>query len=78
MVRRARGMRFNRRPQVGKGGCEDNISVFSQADVDGNLFYGVGLEYAFNQHWNICGEYELYEVDDFDIDVVSVGVSYHF
>ena len=47
-------------------------------DSDEDVFYGIGLEYEFNQHWNIRGELERYEVDDFDLDVASVGITYLF
>ena len=47
-------------------------------DSDEDVFYGVGLAYELNAHWNIRGELERYEVDDFDLDVASVGLTYNF
>jgi len=47
-------------------------------DSDSDLFYGAGLDYAMNSNWTIRGEYERYEVDDFNMDVGSVGLIYNF
>ena len=47
-------------------------------DSDTDAFYGIGVEYALSDLWDIRGEFERYEVDDFDLDVVSIGVSFNF
>ena len=47
-------------------------------DSDTDVFYGVGAEYRLTGPWSVRGELERYEVDDFDVDQVSVGVAFHF
>ena len=56
------------------GAISDRFSDDSDTDV----FYGVGAEYLLTGSWSIRGELERYEVDDFDVDLVSVGVAFHF
>ena len=41
-------------------------------------YYGVGIDYSINDRWGIRGEYTRYEVDNFDVDVASVGVVLSF
>ena len=45
---------------------------------DTDPYYGVGADYAINDRWAIRGEYTRYEVDNFDVDVASVGVVLSF
>jgi OOP family OmpA-OmpF porin len=53
------------------------VGQFSD-DSDTDLFYGVGVDYALNDQWSIRGEIERYEVDKFDLDVASVGITLNF
>ncbi|MFT5259157.1 MAG: OOP family OmpA-OmpF porin [Cryomorphaceae bacterium] len=54
--------------------------IASQLTTDGDTdaFYGIGVNYKLNSNWDIRGEVERYEVQDIDMDVVSLGVSYNF
>ena len=54
------------------------ISTQLTTDSDTDTFYGVGLNYAINDRWSVRGEFERYEVEDLDINVGSVGVSFKF
>lgn len=47
-------------------------------DDDTDPFYGVGVSYHFTKNYSVVGEWERYEIDDFDVDFVSVGFSYNF
>lgn len=47
-------------------------------DSDSDPYYGVGVDYSINDRWGIRGEYTRYEVDNFDVDVASVGVVLSF
>lgn len=47
-------------------------------DSDTDPFYGVGLGYQFDKNWSVIGEWERYEIDDFDADLLSVGFAYRF
>ena len=48
-------------------------------DDDGNdAFYGIGIEYDFSERWSVRGEIERYEVEDLDVDVASIGISFRF
>ena len=47
-------------------------------DSDTDAFYGIGVEYALTDRWDIRGELERYEVDDVDLDVASIGISFNF
>ncbi len=55
-------------------------SIASQliSDSDTDAFYGVGVNYDINSNWSVRGEVERYEVEDLDIDVISLGVSFGF
>jgi len=65
------------------GGHEwDAETTGSSAQVSSNsgtdVFYGVGLEYSINQLVSLRGEVERYEVDDLDVDVATLGISFNF
>lgn len=53
----------------------ENGEVFSDDGSDAG--YGVGLRFKLGS-LEIRGEYELYEVDEADLSMVSVGVAYRF
>ncbi len=56
------------------GGVAGQVSSNSGNDV----FYGVGLDYSINQVISLRGEVERYEVDDLDVDVATLGISFNF
>ena len=51
-------------------------------DRSSNWKYGVGLQYDFDPHMGIRGEYERYKVElfsnDADVDMYSIGFNYKF
>jgi len=47
-------------------------------DSDSDVFYGVGVQYDLGFNLSLRGEVERYEVDDFDFDVATIGISYNF
>lgn len=57
---------------------EGPLRVQVDDDNDTDLYYGAGLSYDFGNNIGLIGEWERYEVDDFDIDLVSVGVTIQF
>lgn len=51
----------------------------SGADDDGNdLAYGIGAEYMFSSQFGIRGEWERFDVDDEDADLLSIGAVLKF
>ena len=55
-----------------------SISTPLSTNSDTDTFYGVGLDYVINDRWSLRGEIERYEVEDLDLNVGSVGVSFKF
>lgn len=47
-------------------------------DSDNDNFYGAGVSYRLNKKVSLIGEWERYEIEDFDIDLFSASVSYSF
>lgn len=47
-------------------------------DSDGDVFYGIGAQYNFNERISVRAEIERYEVDDLDYDVATIGLLYNF
>lgn len=45
---------------------------------DTDTFVGVGVEYRLSDRLDFRAEYERYNVDNFDVDAVSAGVSFRF
>ncbi|NTS76195.1 outer membrane beta-barrel protein [Catenovulum sp. SM1970] len=46
--------------------------------LDGNdPFFGIGTQYAFDEI-SIKAEYEIFDIEDSDVNVLTVGASYHF
>ena len=54
------------------------ISGQASSSGDSDAFYGIGAEYRINQSISLRGEIERYEVEDIDVDVATVGISFHF
>ena len=42
------------------------------------MFYGVGVEYSFTQRASLTVEYEVFEVFDGDVDMISFGMKLGF
>lgn len=48
-------------------------------DDDGSdIFFGIGGQYEINQQVSIRGEWERYDLDDTDVDLLSIGVVIQF
>ncbi len=43
-----------------------------------DVFYGVGVEYSFTQRASLTVEYEVFEVFDGDVDMISFGMKLGF
>jgi OOP family OmpA-OmpF porin len=70
---------------LGKVGVHDwdadvtgSASSAVNTDSDTDAFYGIGAEYALTDSLKIRAELERYEVEDLDVDLVSVGISFSF
>jgi OOP family OmpA-OmpF porin len=49
------------------------------AKEDGNdVFFGAGISYSFTRSLSVRGEWERFQVDDVDADLLSIGVVYRF
>jgi uncharacterized repeat protein (TIGR01451 family) len=59
--------------QVVSGGA----GMASGDDSGTDLMYGAGLEWRFNPHWSLTGEWERYRLKQW-VDVPTVGVRYRF
>jgi len=57
-----------------RGSVADHFSETGDTDA----FYGLGVDYVVSENWQVRGEVERYEVEDFDIDSISLGISYNF
>ncbi|MEW6999762.1 outer membrane beta-barrel protein [Colwelliaceae bacterium BS250] len=53
------------------------ITNRTHTDDDSDSFYGLGVSYEFSI-LTIIAEYEVYEKENRDIDLLSVGIRYHF
>ena len=49
----------------------------TESDDGSDLGYGLGAAFYFGP-LQIRGEYEIYDLDDVDVSMLSVGVAYHF
>lgn len=50
-----------------------------KASVDGSdLFYGIGAYAKFSEAFRLQAEYQFHELDDVDVDVLSIGASFFF
>lgn len=70
-----------------RGDTEANVTgpgggSVSESNTD--LTYGVGVQYDFNKNLGVRGEWQRYtnlggdNIDEFDVDVISVGVVWRF
>ncbi len=55
----------------------DDLAFFDDTGVD--PLFGLGASYRFSEEFSVRAEFErFYEVDDVDIDMYSIGVTYDF
>jgi OOP family OmpA-OmpF porin len=54
--------------------------VGNSSESNSDLTYGVGLQYNFNKNLGLRAEWQQFKKvgDDTDVDVISIGVVYHF
>jgi len=53
--------------------------ALSGFDDDGtDLTYGVGVEFALTENFGLLGEWERFDIDDEDVDLISLGARYSF
>lgn len=55
-----------------------NTLISRSSDTDAFYGVGVGVGYSLTDSLSLRGELERYEIDDLDVDVVSVGISFSF
>ena len=54
-------------------------SAALSGDDDGtDMVYGVGAAYSFTPNLSVRGEWERYDFDDTDVDLLSAGISWNF
>lgn len=59
---------------TGSGG----VATVSDSDDGTDWVYGVGVAYNFTKNLSVRGEWERYDFDDGDIDLLSAGISWSF
>lgn len=52
--------------------------VRSAVDDDSNPYYGVGGKVGFTDRFSLVGDWSRFELDETDLDVVSLGFEYRF
>ena len=58
---------------------EYSSPLFQAEEYTGSdMFYGLGFEYKFGNTASVVAEYERYDIDDGDVDLLSVGVKIGF
>lgn len=58
--------------------AEARINGFGVRDDGEDPFYGVSLRYRLGPHASVLGSAERFELDDVEVDVISLGVSFRF
>ncbi len=59
--------------------AEVNAAGFGSLDDDGtDLTFGIGAEYAFTKQFSLRGEWERFDFDDTDVDLLSIGLVVKF
>jgi OOP family OmpA-OmpF porin len=51
---------------------------FATAEDGSDLSFGVGLSYGFGRRWAVRAEWERFQLNDADADLLSVGVVWRF
>jgi OOP family OmpA-OmpF porin len=59
------------------GSCSGVVNL-SGSDSGTDLTFGVGVRYDFTQSVGLRGEWERFDVDDSDIDLLSLGLIFMF
>jgi OOP family OmpA-OmpF porin len=54
------------------------IATASEDDDGTDWVYGVGAAYNFTNNLSVRGEWERYDFDDGDVDLLSAGISWNF
>lgn len=47
-------------------------------DSDTDAFYGIGVRYSITDSISVQAEAERYEIEDFDLDAASIGITFNF
>lgn len=62
-----------------RGGIFSWTVEFDGAEGEGeDLTYGLGAAIDMNEHWQIRGEWQRFDVDEGDVDLISAGFNYLF
>jgi len=62
-----------------KQSISDSLGPIESSSESGeDLTYGLGVAYSFKSSGGLRLEYELYELDDVDVDVITIGYAYNF
>jgi OOP family OmpA-OmpF porin len=56
----------------------DGVSLETSTDDGTDMFYGLGLGYSVSDAVSLRAEYEIYDVDGADVDVISAGIVMSF
>ena len=56
---------------------DDGFEVLRESDDGSDLGYGLGLSFGLGP-LEVRGEYELYDIEDADVSMISVGFTYLF
>ena len=71
--------RFELFGKAGVAAWDTEVSGFPFSDDDGTDFaYGVGAAFRLGDRIHIRGEWEVFEVDDADLDMFSLGIDFKF
>jgi len=55
-----------------------NISTASLTTTGTDLFYGLGYKYQLSDKYDITADYDIYNVDTEQLNMISVGILYNF
>lgn len=58
--------------------AEGTVNGFGIEDEGEDAFYGVGVRYRLSPNLSVVGAWERFELDDVDVDVASLGLSFRF
>ena len=58
--------------------AQAGVGGFGFRDKGEDPFYGIGLRYRMSPHVSLLGGAERYELEDLEVDVISLGVSFYF
>ena len=58
---------------------EEDSNLFGPWSDDGTgLMFGIGAEYAFSNQFGVRGEWERFDIEDEDVDLLSIGAVIKF